>query len=628
MADAFKVGDWFVEPQLNSISANGNTIRVEPKIIQVLVCLAEHAGEVVPKENLIRQVWSGTFVTDDVLTRSISELRRVFGDDPKEARFIQTIPKSGYRLIASVSFDCAKQEPVSPERVASGDETRRVNPHSRWLNARVLAACVILVGVAAVAFYLWTLRKSVASGGSKPMRSIAVLPFKSVGPEVGDEYLGLEMADTLITRLSSTKQLVVCPPGAARKYSDKNQDPIAAGRELSVELVLDGSTQREGDRVRVTVRLLKVADGSSLWAERYDEKFADIFAVQDSVTEKVARSLALSLTGAERELLTKRYTENTEAYRLYVIGRYFQHKGTEEGLKKGIEYFDEALRIAPDYALAYSGLADTYNGAAQQSICSPKEGFLKAKEAALKALEIDSSLAEAHHSLGCVKWMFEYDWPGTEMEYKRGLDSDPRYQPNRVCYAEYLSGLGRHDEALAQMRRAPEPDPTDVSCNVAVGELFYFAGHYDQAIQQCRKILDMDQNGAAAHFWLGLAYEQKGMYEEAIAELQEANSLIQGGHSTVAAALGHAYAVSGNKGKARELIEGLKEQSRRRHVSPYLIAIIYIGLGEKERAFEWLEREYNDRSGGFTHIKVDPRFDALRSDQRFGDLLMRAGLAQ
>ena len=627
MAGAFRVGDWLVEPQLNSISANGNTIRVEPKIMQVLVCLTAHANEVVSKERLIQSVWTDTFVSDDVLTRSISELRRVFGDDPKESRYIQTIPKSGYRLIAPVSVDCAKQEAVSPG-VASGEVTPAANPRSGWLNARVLAGCVILVGMAAVAFYLWTLRKSEASGGNKPMRSIAVLPFKSVGPEVGDEYLGLEMADTLITRLSSTKQLVVCPPGPARKYSDKNQDPIAAGRELSVELVLDGSTQREGDRVRVTVRLLKVSDGSALWAERYDEKFADIFAVQDSVTEKVARSLALSLTEAGKKLLTKRYTENAEAYRLYLMGRYFEHKGTEEGFKKGIEYFDEALRIAPDYALAYSGLADTYNWAAQQSIISPKEGFLKAKEAALKALEIDSSLAEAHHSLGCVKWIFEYDWPGTEVEYKRGMELDPTYQSNRVCYAEYLSGLGRHDEAFAQMRRAPEPDPTDIFCNVAVGELFYFAGQYDQAIEQCRKILGMDPNGAAAHFWLGLAYEQKGMYEKAIAEIQKATTLAGGDHPGLVAALGHVYAVSGNKGKAREMIEELKELANRRHVSPHRIATIYIGLGEKERAFEWLEREYNDRSGGFTHIKVDPRFDPLRSDPRFGDLLVRVGLAQ
>ncbi|HSB09455.1 MAG TPA: winged helix-turn-helix domain-containing protein [Blastocatellia bacterium] len=624
MAGTFRIGDRVVEPQLNSITARGNTIRVEPKMMQVLVCLAQHASEVVSKEHLIRTVWTDTFVSDDVLTRSISELRRVFGDDSKDPRFIQTIPKSGYRLIAPVYFEHTKQKMASSDIVGSG-VIPVVSPRLGSPNTRVLVACFALVVMTALAFFLWRRKTSEAPDGGKPMTSIAVLPFKSVGPDIGDAALGLEMADTLITRLSGTKQLVVRPLGAVRKYSDKNQDPILAGRELLVELVLDASTQMEGDRVRVTVRLLKVADGSALWAEPYDEKFEDIFAVQDSVTEKVARALALNLTEAERKLLTKRHMENTDAYRLYLMGRYFENKGTEEGYNKGIQYFNQALQIDPRNALACSGLADTYNRAAQDSILSPNEGFLKAKEFALKALEIDTSLAEAHHSLGCVKWIFEYDWRGTETEYKRGLELDPYYQPNRVCYAEYLSGLGRHDEAFAQMRSAPEPDPTDVFCNLAVGELFYFARQYSRAIEQLQNTLDMEPNRASAHFYLGLAYEQTGMYEKAISELQKANALIQRA-SASAAALGHAYAVSGNKRKARELIDDLRERAKRRYVAPHLIATIYAGLGEKERAFEWLEREFDDRSGGFTHIKVDPRFDPLRSDPRFGDLLVRAGL--
>jgi len=647
MADTFQIGDWFVEPELNSLSTNGSTVRVEPKIMQVLVCLAKHANELVSKDRLIQTVWTNTFVSDDVLTRSISELRRCFGDDPKEPRFIETIPKSGYRLIAPVSFVSAKQESHSPE-VSEDAATPTDKRRSEWLSARVVVTCLFVAALAAVAVYVWNLTRPGASARSNSLKSIVVLPFKSVGPEVGDEYLGVEIADTLTTRLSGTKQLVVCPPGPARKYSDKNQDPLAAGRELSMDLVLDGSIQRADDRVRMTVRLLRVADGSAVFAEQYDEKFADILALQDSVTEKVARSLALNLTGEERKLLTKRYTDNTEAYRLYVLGRYFENKGTEEGYKNGIEYFNEALRIEPSYALAYSGLADTYNQATQNFILSPKEGYLKAKEAALRALEIDPSLAEAYHSLACVKWIFEYDWEGTELNYKRGLDLDPAYMPNRLCYAEYLAGLGRHDESFAVMSRYPEPGPTEVFRNLAFGELFYWSRQYDRAIQQLQNALELEPEVPATHFLLGLTYEQKEMYENALAELQKSNSLIHShrrqqlsarfpdrkplstytSSMNVTAALGHAYAVSGHKTKAKELIQQLEKQAKRSYVSPYNIALIYTGLGESEKVFEWLEKEYADRSGGFTRIKVDPRFDPLRADSRFENLLERAGIPQ
>ena len=336
MADTFRVSDWFIGPQLNSISANGNTIRVEPKIMQVLVCLAEHANEVVSKERLIQSVWTDTFVSDDVLTRSISELRRVFGDNPKEPRFIQTIPKSGYRLIAPVLFDRDKQDSVSSAFAVRGESTPGVNRWPRWLNTRVLIGCLIFAGIAGSAFYLLVGNKREASDASKAMRSIAVLPFKSVGPEVGDEYLGLVIADTLITRLSGTKQLVVRPTAAVRKYIDSNQDPIAAGRELFVDLVVDASLSKMSDRIRVTVRLLKVTDGSALFAEKYDERFAGILGIQDSIAAEVTAAIGLKLTSDERRLLRHHYTENTEAYRLYAMGKYFADKDTVDGYKEGI----------------------------------------------------------------------------------------------------------------------------------------------------------------------------------------------------------------------------------------------------------------------------------------------------
>ena len=626
MADVFRVGDWLVEPQLNSISANGNTIRVEPKIMQVLVCLAERANQVVSKERLIQSVWTDAFVSDDVLTRSISELRRVFGDDPRESRFIQTIPKSGYRLIAPVSFEGANREAVSPESVADGDETRRDNP--RWPYARLLAACLILlVGMAALAFYLWGLRKSEASGGAKPMRSIAVLPIKSVGPGVGDEYLGLQIADTLITRLSGTKQLVVRPLGAVRKYTDPDHDPMAAGRELSVDLVLDGSTTRIGDRIRVTVRLLKVTDGSALFAEKYDEKFAGIFGIQDSIAAQVAAALSLKLTSEERRLLRRHSTENTEAYHLYVMGRYFAQKGTVEGYNKGIEYFNQALKTDSGYALAYSGLADSYFGLAAKGYLLPRQGYLKSKEAALKALEIDSSLAEPHHSLAAFKMAVEYDWIGAEAEYRRSIELDPASYPYH-SRAKVLWYQGRHDEAMAQVKRSLDLDPADLDANTSLGAALFWAHRYDEAIEQFQKMLEMDPNNADAHFNIGITYQQKRMYQEAIAEIQRAIGLVGDDDPEANALLAEVYAVSGKRAEATKALEQLKEQSKQRYVDPYAIAVIYTGLGEKDYAFEELEKGYDYRSFGMIWLKVDPRLDPLRSDPRFMDLLRRVGLGQ
>ena len=625
MADTFRVGEWFVEPQLNTISAKGKSVRLEPKVMQVLLCLASHPEEVVSKERLIQSVWEDTFVGDDVLTRSISELRRAFGDDAKESRFIQTIPKSGYRLIAAVTLDSSENKSISQE-IDECKALPAIKPHSGLLNARVIAACFMVLAIAAVSLYVWKIRKAAASGKSNTTKSIAVLPFKSVGPEVGDEYLGLEIADTLITRLSSTKQLVVRPLGAVRKYGDKNQDPIAAGRELSVELVLDGSTQRESDRVRVTVRLFKVADGSALWADRYDEKFSDIFAVQDRVTEKVARSLSLSLTDAERKLLTKRYTDNTEAYRLYLLGRYFENKGTEEGNRKGIEYFNLALTRDPNYALAYAGLADSYNGLGGSGYLLPKEGSLKAKEAALKALEIDGSLAEVHASLAEFKFWAEYDWVGAEAEWNLAHELDPNIPP--VC-AHLLLFMGRHDESIASLKQTLRFNPTDIDANMMLGMAFYFARRYDQAVEQCRNTLGMDPSQPGLHLVLGLAYEQKGMYEEAIAEIQKYRTV--GGDNELqrpwaVGSLGEIYAVLGQRDRANGIIEELKQQSPQRYADPYLIAVIYTGLGERDQAFKHLEQGYQDRSFFMTYLKVDPRLDSLRSDPRYTDLLRRMGL--
>jgi DNA-binding winged helix-turn-helix (wHTH) protein/tetratricopeptide (TPR) repeat protein len=575
MQGTFHVGDWCVEPQLNTITGTDKTAHVEPKIMQVLVCLANHAGEVVAKDRLIHSVWADSFVSDDVLTRSISELRRVFADDAKEPRVIQTIPRSGYRLIAPVVFRAST--------------------------------------------------KSKSAGDTAAIRSIAVLPFKPLVTDDRDEMLELGIVDTLITRLTGIEQLIIRPTSAVRKYSALDQDPLAAGREQQVDAVLESSFQRNGESIRVTVRLVRVKDGSLLWAEKLDEKFTDIFAVQDSISEKVARSLALKLTGEEKKLLTKRYTKNPDAYRFYLKGRYHWHKRGDGGLKRAQEYFQRAIGIDPNYALAYSGLADCYNLQTIYSGIPPKEAYPPAEAAAIKALALDQTLAEPHNSLACFKWCFEYDWVASEVEFKRAIELDPNLTTARAWYAKFLSTMGRQDEAFGEIRRAHDRDPASPLVNWVLGELLHYARKHDQAIEQLLRTLNIDPNILPVQVFLGRAYEQKGMYREAIAEFQRAVAL-SGDDLRVIANLGHAYAVSGKRDKAQRILAESKRQSKRRYISPYMIAIIHVGLDEKDQAFEWLEKAYDDRSVWMCFLKVDPRLDNLRSDPRFVDLLRHMGL--
>jgi len=343
--------------------------------------------------------------------------------------------------------------------------------------------------------------------------------------------------------------------------------------------------------------------------------------VQDSISERVAAALALKLTGEEQKRLTKRYTDNTVAYQLYLKGRYNWNKTTEEGLKKAIDFFNQAIEKDPSYALAYAGLADAYTSLDWYGVLSTKEANPRAKAAAIKALEIDETLAEAHASLAAVR-QYEWDWAGAEREYQRAIGLNPNYAVAHQWYGVYLAYMGRMDEGIAEMTRAQELDPLSLAINAQLGFLFYLARRYDQAIEQCQRTLEMEPGYEEARIYLAWIYVQKGMYEEAIAQYQK----LKGDIPDVLAMLGAAYAVSGQRGKARDVLAELKEISQRRYVPPVFVAAIYTGLGDKDQAFAWLEKAYEDRDESFVGLKVLPLFDPLRSDQRFADLLRRMGL--
>ncbi|MFY9610946.1 MAG: protein kinase [Blastocatellia bacterium] len=501
---------------------------------------------------------------------------------------------------------------------------------AHWSGARLWflilsITTVALLGVAA-AVYFTRPRPAAPAVTTPAVKSIAVLPFKPVVASSRDESLEMGMADTLITRLSNIKQIIVRPISAVRNYGELDQDAMAAGREQRVDAVLDGNIQKSGEQVRVTVRLVNVADGQQLWADKFDEKMTNIFAVQDSISRKVTDALAVKLSGEERELLTKRYTDNAEAYQLYLKGRYYQSSRTEEGLKKGIEFFEQAIARDPSYALAFSGLADSYSYLGNHGFLPPNEASPIAKQEAMKALKIDETLAEAHTSLAYVRMNYDWDWPGAGKEYERAIELDPGYTKAHSLYAWYLAAQGRFDEAIAEMKRSLEIDPLSLYDNTNLGWHLYMSRRYAQAIEQLQMTLDMEPNFAQARIDLGQVYEQEKMYEQAVVELQKAMALY-GGSPTSRAALGHAYAIAGKKGEARRVVSQLKDLSKRKHVSSYDIAIIYTGLGETEQAFAWLEKAYKQRDGWLAgRLKVDPRLDNLRSDPRLADLMRRVGL--
>jgi serine/threonine-protein kinase len=533
----------------------------------------------------------------------------------------QVMPHSGIqaRVLASSS--------TLPDTTAPYDLPRQTlaPPSSHRLPARrtVLAVGLTLAGLAGAIYFL---RPQPASPPSK-IKTIAVLPFKPLLAHDRDEALELGMADTLITRLSNQRELDVRPITAVRRYAGIEQDALAAGREQRVDAVLDGQIQRAGERIRVTARVVKVADGALLWSSQFDENMTDIFAVQDSISRKVVEALAMKLAGAERERLTRRYTENTQAYQLYLLGRFHLNRLTDDGFLKSLEYFQQAIEKDPRFALAHIGVADAYNALGGFNVLRPRDVYPKARSAAESALKLDDGLAEAHTALAMVKLAHDWDWSGAEKEFKRALDINPSGSDAHNQYGFYLASMGQFDEAVSQMRRAQELDPISLVNITALGQVLYMARRYDEAMEQCRNALEMDPNLGFAHWLLGLAYMQKGMYEPAILALQKSIPL-SGDSPDEPESLALAYAMSGRTGEAQKILEELKQQAKRRYTSPSMIAVLYAALGKKDQAFALLDQAYDERDNLLVLLKVEPVFDPLRSDPRFTALRRRVGLAE
>src|SRR5436305_3798537 len=444
-------------------------------------------------------------------------------------------------------------------------------------------------------------------------------------PENRDQVLEMGMADSLIAKLSNIREIVVRSLNSVRKYSGLDQDPLAAGRELEVNSVLEGNVQKSSDRIRVSARLINVADGSSLWANTFDEKFTDVFAVQDAISQKVANALALRLSGEENKRVTRRYTENVEAYQLYLTGRYHWNKLTPPEITKSIGFFKKAIDLDPTYALAYFGLADAYRSLAPTSEVPSKDTRPQAQAAATKALELDETLAEPHATLAFIHTWYDWNWSGAEREAKRAIELNPNWSFGHIAYAQLLSVTGRSEEAIAEGARAVELDPLSLIINALNGYHLHLARRDDEAIARLKKTVELDSNFWIAHQFLGIAYIEKKRYPEAIAEFSQAVKL-SGGNSEPLALNGYASVLSGDVAKGRAVLKELKSLESQRYLPPSNLALLSYVLGEKDEAFSWLEKAYQDRDIRLCRLKVDSKWDSMRSDPRFVEILKRIGL--
>jgi TolB-like protein/DNA-binding winged helix-turn-helix (wHTH) protein/Tfp pilus assembly protein PilF len=623
----------------------GLKIKLQPQPFKVLAILASRPGEAVTREEIQREVWgSETFVDfDRGLNVCIQQIRAMLGDDPDAPRYIETLPKRGYRFlvpVGQVEFIAGSSPPAAPSveqpqqvpvsvSPATDASPQRLGAPRKFGRAGVTA--LLLLGIGALLVYLYNAVPGgrTSHGIAKPIRSLAVLPLDNFSGDPEQQYFADGMTEAITAELGQIRGLRVPSRTSVTLYRRENKPLRQIARELDVDALIEGSVMRSGDRVRVTVQLLDGSNDQHLWGQSYERDARDVLALQHDLAGAIAEELKLKLTAAEREHLQRTAEVNPEAYAAYLHGRYYWYKRTNDGFRKSIQYYEQAIADDPKYAPPYAGLADAYAllGSSPNDALPPKQAMPKAKEAAQKALQLDDGLAEAHASLAYVSTVYDWDWATAEKEFQRAIDLNPNYAGAHEWYAEFLAARGRGNEALAEMKRARDADPLLVLMHAAVAEALYYSRRYDEVIAQCKQTLELDPDYPLAHFHLGRAYVAKKMYPEAIAEYQKAQASV-GEIPALVMSIGYANAMAGNAAAARKALEDLQAQSKKRYVPALYFGAIYTGLGDSNNGIVWLEKAYQEHSDYLIFLNVDPMADTLRSNPRFQALLRKIGIAQ
>lgn len=668
----YEFEDFRLDSSEKTLRRSGEIVSITPKVFETLHLFVENAGHLIEKDELMEKLWQERFVEESNLTFNIKMLRKALGDDAQKPRFLETVPKRGYRFIADVrrieaaargrtgengkndlsivssspllpttsSFPAASHQgavvaladwrhgldTVQPEASTGPSVELALAPARPIIRTQLKYLAFVAVGFVLVSIGLGYYFLN-TPGGGEAIDSVAVLPFVNATGDADTEYLSEGISDSIINSLTRLPNLKVNSLNSVMRYKGKEVDPRVVGRELNVRAVLMGTLTKQGDGLAISVELIDVRDDSRLWGGQYSGKVSNILSVQGEIARDVSEGLRLRLSGEDKELLAKQQTENNDAYLFYSLGTYFNRRMTKEGFEKGIESFDQAIKIDPNYALAYAGLAGTYQFMMSRGFSAPEEYEQKVEWAALKALQLDDTLAEAHASLGAHK-LINFDWAGAEKEIKRALELDPDSSLANSRYVSYLHAIGRADEAIPYALRDQELNPTK-SGQPAFA--YFLARQYGMAIEMYRKNLEIKPDNAHAQILLGEAYVAIGRPAEGVAEIEKGMALDTTLDKTPERwdrypLLAYAYAAAGRRDEARKILDGQQRLANGRYVSPYNFAIIYTGLGDKDQAFEWLTKCVEQRIMIIYHLKARPLFDPLRSDPRYAELLRKMNL--
>ncbi len=618
-------GEFELDRRTGELRRNGSILKLQPQPAKVLSILVGRSGEVVTRQELSQEVWGAETYVDFErgLNFAIGQIRSVLEDDAEHPHFVETVPKRGYRFIAPVQSQALDERRKA--QVADKDVSASLSRKSWRKVLPALALVALSMLVAGYAGYRYF--RPVAQQHSQRIM-LVVLPFQSMSDEPRQQYFSDGMTEELITQLGrmNPSRMGVIARASAEQYKKSPKSIEQIGKDLGVDYVIEGSARTDGTRVRITAQLIQVRDQTHLWAKEYDRELRDILVLQNDVARDAAKEVSIELS-ARSSLQISPHALNPAAYEAYLQGRYYWNQRNEEAERKALAYFQQAIAIDPDYAEAYAGIADCYAVLTIDAGLVPEETFRKATAAAQRALELDDSIAEAHASLATLKMTYERDWAGAEREYRRSLELNPNYALAHQWFAEYWMTNRNFDEALAEITTARRLDPLSLMINTEVGWVYYFTHRQDRAIEQYRHVLVLDPNFTYAKFCLGLAYEQKGVYGDALPLLGAA--LAEWPEDAGAtAALSHAYASSGDKQHAEQLLDLLIHPRDQRYIEPLFIADAYAGLNDKDRAFEWLNK-YSTRPTMYVaslKIKADPRLENLRSDPRYRELLQKMGL--
>jgi TolB-like protein/DNA-binding winged helix-turn-helix (wHTH) protein/Flp pilus assembly protein TadD len=609
-----RFGVFEVDLRTRELTKRGLRIRLQEQPFQVLATLLERPGELVTREALRQKLWSQTVVDfDHGINKAINKIREALGDSAEHPRFVETVSRRGYRFLADVT-------PIDSAAVEAADAGTPATPPRRRHAWTGLAFGLAVVLAALLSWIIYA-----QSPFTPRIHSLAVLPLENLSGDAAQEYFADGMTDALIADLGQISALRVISRTSVMTYKRVRKPLPQIARELKVDAVVEGTVLRAGKRVRITAQLIQVSDEKHLWAQSYEGELQDTLALQNSVASAIAERIQVTLNPQEAAALKKSTTVNADAYEAYLKGRYFWNKRTGVDLRKAIDYFHAAIDADPDFARAYSGLADAYAlaGDWEYGILSPQDAFPKAKAAVTKALALDDSLGEAHTSLALIKDLYDWDWAAAEQEYQRALALSPGYATAHQWYASHLMVTGRNGAAIAELKKAQSLDPLSLIISADLADVLCVAHLYDESAQQSRKTIELDLHFAVAHYLLGQALAQERRYDEAIAAFRSAIELA-GENTTFESNLANAYAVSGRTEEAMKIINKLESRQGQGSSTDASIALVYVGLGDNDRAMAWLNKAYQARFN--PSILMRPVFDPLRSDSRFQDLVHRIGL--